>query len=146
MKTSEISSELRELADRIDSGPGQPLNFGEILTRLRQFANSGLGSHYLYFDWGCAWPTGFDSYRGDYSQICMEFGGKHRNSETVAGLVSKMEDLLGTDLTGWKGGEYTVDDCKDVYVCCAGNTSNTRIVGFKANGVGVTILTAEFEN
>lgn len=145
MKTYEVATELRRLATEVESGDVQPLDFGGIIAKLKALIAKSMDSEYITFDWGCAWPTGFDSYRGDYAQICMEFGGEHRHHETVAGLLKKMEDMLGTELTGWKGGEYGVDGSKEVYVCCAGCTSKTRVVDIVRSEYGSAIIrTQEF--
>jgi hypothetical protein len=128
MKMYEVSADLRRLADKVDSGSSSPLDFGQILDKLRELAGRGLGGKWIHFEWGCARPLGYDSFRGDYSQICLEYGGEHRHHQTVDGLLKITEGLIGTELTGWKGGEYTVERDKDVYVCCSGNTSNTRVV------------------
>jgi hypothetical protein len=128
MENYELSAELRRLADTVDSDSRQPLDFGQILDKLREISRRGFGARFIHFDWGCAWPLGYDSYRGDYSQICLEYGGEHRHHQTVDGLLAITEKLIGTELTGWKGGEYAVDRDKDVYVCCAGCTSDTRVM------------------
>lgn len=129
------------------NGDKRPLDFGDIIQTLKAICSKGGDDAYVTFDWGCAWPTGFESYRGDYSQICMEYGGEHGHHETVKGLLAKMQDLLGTELIGWKGGDYTVDESKEVYVCCAGCTSETRVVDVLWDGdkySSATIKTAEF--
>lgn len=149
MKTYQVASELRRLAYDIENGEMRPLDFGDIIQKLKALVAKGKGGAFIHFDWGCAWPTGFDSYRGDYAQICMEYGGEHRHHETVNGLLKKMEDLLGKTLVGWKGGDYPVDGSKEVYVCCAGCTSNTRVVDILCDDSeysSARIKTAEFSD
>lgn len=149
MEKYEVSADLRRLADKVDSDSREPLDFGQILDKLREIAKQGGGKKWIHFEWGCAWPIGYDSYRGDYSQICLEFGGEHRHHQTVDGLLEITEKLIGTELTGWKGGEYSVDRDKDVYVCCAGNTSDTRVVDIVYDGgeySSVIIKTAQIED
>lgn len=147
MKTYEVASELRRLAHDIENGDIRPLDFGDIIQKLKAIVAKGGEGSYITFDWGCAWPIGFNSYRGDYAQICMEYGGEHRHHQTVKGLLEKMQELLGTTLEGWKGGDYTVDGSKEVYVCCAGCISKTRVVDVLWDGdkySSARIKTADF--
>lgn len=126
-----------------------PLDFGDIIQKLKSLVRSGKGDAWITFDWGSAWPTGFNSYRGDYCQICMEYGGQHRHHQTVQGLLEQMEGLLGDFLEGWKGGDYMVSEDKEIYVCCAGCISTTRVVDITCGDSeysSACIVTAQFDD
>lgn len=148
IKTHEVAAQLRRLAHDIENSDVRPLDFGGIIDKLKAIVARGGASAFITFDWGCAWPVGFASYRGDYEQICMEHSGEHRHHQTVKGLLEKMHALLYTELQGWKGGEYTVDESKEVYVCSAGCMSNTRVVDVVWNNdiTSALIKTAEFDD
>lgn len=129
MNVEQIARQMKRLAEFLEGEADlQPLNLGEIIAKLEKIFADGFGDAYITFDWGCAWPTGLDSYRGNYSQLCLEFSGEHRCHITVKGLLDKLKGKLGATVTGWKGGDYTVEEHQDVYVCCAGCTDDTRVI------------------
>lgn len=59
-----------------------------------------------------------DSYRGYYSDLAFEWGGK----STVGELLKSAEDALGKTFEGYKGGEYTMSENTPLWVaeygCC----------------------------
>lgn len=127
MQSYELSSRLRTLADEVDHGMPAPLTYGEIIDQLQSLVEAGKGERYIHFEFGCAWPTGVESYRGDYSQIALEYSGGHSDHQTVERFLQLMREKRGGFVEGWKGGEFPVKDDCDVYVVCPGNVSDTRV-------------------
>ena len=91
----------------------------------------------LRYDFGYCYPTGFHSYRGDYSELALGFdasGHGFTNSNdfpTVAEILKKAEDALGSEFTGWKGGDFTMYDTTPLWMDNYGDWSSTAIVGIK---------------
>jgi hypothetical protein len=126
-----------------------PLTLGEIETQLK----SAIASHadgenaYIRFDFGGAYPTGLDSYRGDYASICIEFSGDYDgNGKAASDFLLDIEYAYKHTFLGWKGGEYRMDTDSEVYVACSGCGSNTRVIGIEAREECIKILTTEVEN
>lgn len=134
MKIEEAAKKLRMLANDLDDCQTEPMTYGEILERVKELVGRGAGSMYVHFDFGCAWPNGFSSYRGKYAQLGFEYSGEHHNHERLSDLFLCMKDSLGTLVEGWKGGEVPVKEECEVYVACAGCTSDTRVTAITWDG------------
>lgn len=134
-----------ELADLIEDPT--PLTLGEIKTQLKKAIakHEDRGKAYVKFSFGNAFPTTFDSYRGNYSQLCLQFEGRS-GGKYSSEFLKEIENAYTEEFTGWKGGEYRMDSKTEVYVACRGCTSNTRIIGIQQGKYGIDILTAEIED
>lgn len=69
------------------------------------------------------------SYRGDYYQLAFEpKEGKRKVSE----LLEECLDILGTELRGYKGGEFEMNVDVEVYIayygCCGERITNIGII------------------
>ncbi len=53
------------------------------------------------------------SYRGDYYQLAFE---KNDYSDTVGGLIDTLKNSIGKTYTGYKGGEFTMNEYTNVYL------------------------------
>jgi hypothetical protein len=123
-----------------------PLNLGEIKTQLEQ----AIAKHedkekaYVRFAFGNAYPTTFDSYRGSYSELCIQFeggsGGKYASE-----FLKEIENAFTEEFEGWKGCRHQMSSITDVYVACRGCTSKTRIIGILSDVYGINLLTAEID-
>lgn len=145
---NEVRAELNRLQRRLDGEAAEPLNYGEFVERLRDaIARAKRGDdEYLSFDWGSAYPSTIDSYRGYYEHVGIGFDGSHGGCK-AGDFLKKLEDALHTDMTGWKGGEYTIHDRCEVWVACNGCTSRTRIVDVQPREYsGIEIITARIDD
>jgi hypothetical protein len=126
-----------------------PLTLGEIETQLKsEISSHADGKNALIrFDFGGAYPTGFNSYRGNHTSVCIEFSGDYDgNGKDACDFLLDIQYVYKHTFLGWKGDEYRMDADSDVYVACSGCTSNTRVVGIEARENCIKILTAEIEN
>lgn len=64
------------------------------------------------------------SWRGDYEQISFD---PHNNKVTAGEMLSQLDEIYGTYLEGWKGGEYYVGGDEELYVAVEGEANNDAI-------------------
>ncbi len=151
MDSHEVITRFQEfgadLASLIDDPT--PLKLGEIRAQLKaaiSLHKEGENAH-IQFSFGSAYPTTFDSYRGNYRDLCIQYSGEYSGSGKKAGdFLKEIEKAYTEEFQGWKGGTFTMDYDSEVYVACRGCTSETRIVGIRANDFDIEILTAEIED
>ena len=75
-------------------------------------------------------PIGFDgphSYRGDYAELALE----PARDVSVRSMLACAKEALGRTYTGWKGGEFKMADCTDVFLAYR---------GFTGEGIGPLLL------
>ena len=76
------------------------------------------------------YPTGFDSYRGYYSDLALEYDTENKFI-TVGELLKKAEDCIGKTFTGYKGGEFTMTKDTTLWIGNYGETTDLLITGIK---------------
>ena len=108
----------------------EPMNFGDIIEAL-QAGLKEFPEHegYITFDWGGCWPTGFDSYRGYYEHLCLEYSGSYSDNLYAKDFLKICSEYLDRpSQEGWKGGTYPIHSGQEVWVACSGMTSETRVL------------------
>ena len=79
----------------------------------------------------------FDSWRGIYSQLAMEFSDNNQNI-TVNDLLIMAEFINGKYLGGYKGGDYLMHLNTPIHIANHGTSGNTKLVGvYESNGKAV---------
>lgn len=111
------------------------LNLGELITLLATADDLAQ----VYFDYGYSSPGRLISWRGSYVEMSLT---SSTDVTTVGALLKHLEEMLGTTVEGYKGGDYAVRrDCPmwaDDYSECPG----TAIVGIdKSSDYQVIIQT-----
>jgi len=69
-------------------------------------------------------PNGFDgphSYRGYYDELAFEPCGE----TTVRAMLAVAQSAIGASYTGWKGGEFTMNDWTPVHLAFEGDTGQS---------------------
>lgn len=113
------------------------LNLGEIAEALNMLDET----KEIAFDFGYFSPTWLHSWRGDYSQLAIDYDLDGRT--TVGDLMARInEALAGKVFVGWKGGGYRMRDSSLVWVSKPRDANHTAVVGFTAFRHGVIINTA----
>ena len=75
-------------------------------------------------------PTGFDSYRGYYSDLALEYTTE--NSYMTAGeLLKKAEECIGKTFTGYKGGEFEMTEDTTLWIANYGKSTDVVVTGIK---------------
>jgi hypothetical protein len=104
------------------------MTLGQLIDALeRKDPKAAINYAFGYF---C--PTHFMSWRGDYSHIALGYGpwtdiGYHKRP-TVADVLTKANESVGKEFTGYKGGEYVMDRETRLWVANNGEACNTGIV------------------
>ena len=92
---------------------------------------------------GTVFKEGFSnphSYRGDYYELAVE----PDYDVTREGMLACLRSVLNTELTGYKGGEFLMDEDVDVYLASYSCTSRTLVTGWGARyGESFVLLTEE---
>ena len=123
------------------------LTLGELLLKLKAIPDKK-GDKNVYFDFGSAVPTDFNSWRGSYAEIALGYAltgydstGDKREAPKLSELIKATEEAIGTTYNGWKGGDYTMTKNTSVWVANRGNSDETGIVGVLDNDWNVVLLT-----
>ena len=118
------------------------ITLGELIAKLeQQDQNSELAVE--FHDRLCAFD-GTDSYRGYYSDLCIEPGGASYSS--VGEALNLLRGAVGGTFTGYKGGEYTMSNRTIVWVDYYGSCSGIGVTGVEARDGLVVITSADCEN
>lgn len=123
--------DIQELFDTIskaaqDTRKDYHVCLGELIDGLRQAdPEAPIGLHNPH------------SYRGYYSDLALE---PTEAPIKVCQLINQLEEVFGTELTGYKGGEFLMSADTPVWVANYGCTGSA-LVGF--NPTTVTIFTKE---
>lgn len=99
----------------------------------------------VWFDFEYLIPTGFDSYRGYYSDLAIKFAPIDRyntNVMTCKEFTNKLKECIGKEFTGYKGGEFTMSEDTPVWVANYGNSGGTGIIGITETNINVILHTA----
>jgi hypothetical protein len=109
------------------------MSLGELIEALeRKESDAPVMFDFVYFR-----PSGLHSYRGDYSQLAL---GYATDKEVAVGdLLQRLRDANGATFTGYKGGDYVMDERTPVWVANPEEAGRTAIVDVR-DPVGVVRL------
>lgn len=117
----------------------EQLTLGELISALEK-TDQTKG---VFFEFAHCRPTDFDSYRGYYDHLALGFTGEYGGkSLSVSDLLAKAKAANGGEFSGWKGGDYIMDESTPLWAANPGCTSDTAIVGVKDAGWAVLLVTA----
>ncbi len=128
------------------------LSLGELIKILEAVKLLSKEEKIVRFDFGTAIPDGTGSWRGDYSEIELNYiltgydnGEHHMDEVKLTYLIKILKDSVGREFTGWKGGEFVMQEDTRLWVSNAGNASHTGITGIIDKGYEVILETAHFD-
>ena len=102
------------------------LTMGQLIDELRKCHNQDAK---VRFPDGMA-PGEARSYRGYYEDLAFEPGDPQRGwNVTVRQLLARCEDLIGSTMTGYKGGEYRILRDTPLWMSHWGEVSDIAITG-----------------
>lgn len=119
------------------------MNLGNLIRALEHFKPDAE----VRFDFCYTTPTTLASYRGDYAQLALgwkDIGYRGESGASfikVEALLKELRGAIGKDFTGWKGGDYTMDERTEVWVANQGDAGGTEIYGVQARYDEPTLLT-----
>ncbi len=112
------------------------MQLGELIEKLKSFApmyenyRDEMEDVVVKFNFGYLRPSGIDSWRGIYAELAI--GHVDDKEETkLKDLIKELEDCIGKTFTGWKGGDFRMDENTEVHIDNPGECSNTDIKKIK---------------
>lgn len=103
----------------------------------------------ICFDFASAIPTTLDSWRGAYEELALGYNlsgydnnQNHSFNNTASNLLTELKSALGKVFTGWKGGDFVMDENTPVWVDNPGNANNTGIIDVIDDGWHIILITA----
>lgn len=132
-------------AERFQRSP--QITLGELIERLEALPLTFLESDGvekpkpIVFDFCGARPHHLASWRGAYAELAIvpTFEGTGPPSAVMS--LAMLKDALGHTFTGYKGGEFTMDDQTPVWVARWGESGNTGVIGVRDTGYEIVIDT-----
>lgn len=88
----------------------------------------------VVFDFEYLFPTGFDSWRGIYRELALNFYSNPRNAEKrvdpfkLSEFLKLCRETVGKTFEGYKGGEYTMSRQTPIWVANYGNSGDTALI------------------
>jgi hypothetical protein len=119
------------------------MKLGDLIRLLEPFKNENK-CVILDGDYIACTNIEFMSYRGDYSDLAIDFSFESKSGNkdiTSKFLYNKLLDVRNTNLIGYKGGEYVMDDEVNVYVDKQGACSGRLIIGVGLYCGNIDIIT-----
>lgn len=127
------------------------ISLGELISEIEKHdlkTNSG-EIKTICFDFGTAIPTKLDSYRGYYDELALGYklsgydnDSGHFDECKADEFLKHLKSAIGKEYTGWKGGDYIMNENTPLWVANPGNCGDTIIVGVLDKGYTFIILTA----
>jgi hypothetical protein len=85
-------------------------------------------------------PKSVDSYRGYYEDLAINVEPEHY-SMRVGEFVDLLESRIGTTMTGYKGGDYTIGPRTRVWISNYYEASGALVTGTRREDWGCTYIT-----
>ena len=117
------------------------MSLGQLIDALKDVRTSnGKDGLTVCFDFEYSRPTGFDSWRGVYAELALNFSFDGRET-SLEDLISWAEESVGKTFEGYKGGDFTMTRETPVWVANCGNSGSTAVTGVYDDGWQVVLLT-----
>lgn len=131
-----------------------PVTLGTLIKALqhRQLDDDGKPRS-IRFDFGGLLPRAVDSYRGYYDHLAMGWETwedvqkrkpPYSDGPTAVSILANLKNAVGETFTGYKGGEYRMDEDTPVWVANNGEAPGSGIVDVHSDGWQVVLLTDYF--
>jgi hypothetical protein len=94
----------------------------------------------VVYDFECLVPTTLDSWRWDYAELALGYGLANgcygptpcvKEDPTVDSFLKYLQNSVGNEVYGWKGGDYIIRLETPVWVANSGNVGFTAIIGIE---------------
>lgn len=97
------------------------------------------------YDFARFTTDGVGSYRGYYDQLAIGWTGEAERPQKVSELLAELKSAVGKTFTGYKGGEYTMDENTPVWCANYGDCHDTAITGIE-NCSWATVIRTEYHS
>lgn len=122
----------------------EQLTLGKFIKKLEAFIELNEESDgRILFDFGGFMPSGLDSYRGYYDQLSFEYKKSKfdKNDMTPLKLLDICKKAVGKKFTGYKGGDFFMDNDTPLWVDNYSECTSTAVVGVRKSWFGLVIET-----
>lgn len=121
------------------------LTLGKLIEEIEAIVKKGYKCHddsepTVQYDFEYLFPTEIDSWRGSYNELALNYK-TDGNELTVSEFLTLLKSAVGKEFTGYKGGEFVMDENTPVWVANYGNSGNTAIVGVIDEDYKVILVT-----
>jgi len=123
------------------------LTLGELILKLepivekqKQRKEDNLDEATVRFDFEYLFPTELDSWRGSYSELALNFQTEGHEL-TVTEFYKMVNDAVGKEYTGYKGGEFTMTKRTPIWVANYGHSGNTALIDVVDNDYTILLIT-----
>ena len=105
----------------------------------------------MYFDFGTAIPTHFNSWRGSYDLLALSYKltghGDYNGLQKMKAdeFIQMCKNTIGARFTGYKGSEYQMSDHTPVWIDNYGDYTETGLIGVESSDYSITLKTARLE-
>ncbi len=132
-----VAAGRRETFEKSDQ-----LTLGEIISKCEaiQAASVREKEPSVQFDFEYIVPSGIDSWRGSYNELCIHFS-VDGTAPKLSDFIKMLKDAVGKEFTGYKGGEFTMTRHTPVWVANYGNSGNTAVIDVVDGGYFVMLVT-----
>jgi len=125
---------------------GDQINLGQLIEKTKALLPELDDDASVLFDFGGFVPTKLSSYRGDYSNLALNYGPSDFPGMPIQDFLKMLESSLGTIRTGYKGGDYEVMHGRPLWAAADySESTSTAIVGIRAFGY-VAIIDTKYEH
>lgn len=114
------------------------MTLGELIKALKQEDAASR----VQFDFCDFVPGKLGSYRGYYDQLAFDYSPD--GDMTVGELLAHCKETVGKTFTGWKGGEYLMDEQTELWVAQPGRSSGTAVADVR--GGWPVVLVTEYQD
>jgi len=136
--------DLQKLVDTMNAAASQErANYHMTLGGLIEALSKEDPSAWVIYDTvDEASPSAPESYRGYYCDLSFP---PSSTPITVGLLLNEAEEAIGKEFTGYKGGEFEMHADTPLWASAYGSASGLAIMGLKAVGNSVVLLTKQID-
>jgi len=121
------------------------ITLGELISKIKPIVDNQKNRESkeeatVRFDFEYLFPTELDSWRGSYAELALNFKSEG-NEMTVTAFYNMLKEAIGKEFTGYKGGEFIMNEDTPVWVANYGNSGSTAVVEVVDNGHTVILIT-----
>ena len=136
----DMKEKMKDMRDKT-FGVSAQITLGELVLKLESIKEK---TKNVSLDFGDFYPTDFDSWRGSYCEIALNYddGWPREEEVTVDTLLKKAKESIGQTFEGYKGGQFTMNKDTPVWVANYSKSGNTGLVGVIETEYCVILTTA----
>lgn len=124
------------------------LSLGELILKLEGILKTKdkPDETKVFFDFEYLFPTEFDSWRGIYAELALEFttysyGEDAKKPLSLPAFYQLCKETIGKKFTGYKGGDFVMGKTTPIWVANWGNSGNTALIDVIDSSHGVILIT-----